>query len=263
MAGWLGASPGSARVAFNCGGRMIRRVLSSILLAALAAPALTLGGQVGIHDPLTVVVCDGKYYTFGTGGTALVSDDGWTWRAGTRASRSGMAPDLIHIGDRYYQYIAANIGGLPRAQITMISSKTLDPSSPDYQWEDGGVVCSTDGIEDCNGIDPGAVLDPTDGKLWLSYGSYFGFIRPVQLDPKTGKRLDPNDEPYDNAINTEATDIIYRDGWYYLFGTHGSCCRGRYSRPRQIPSCASAALVLRFPHEDIDHPVAGGAGAAD
>ena len=205
---------------------MIRRVLSSILLAMLAAPALALDGQVGIHDPSTVMVCDGKYYTFGTGGTALVSDDGWTWRAGTRASRSGMAPDLIHIGDRYYQYIAANIGGLPRAQITVISSKSLDPNSPDYQWEDGGVVCSTDGIEDCNGIDPGAFLDPTDGKLWLSYGSYFGFIRIVQLDPKTGKRIDPTDKPYDIAINMEATDIIYRDGWYYLFGTHGICCRG-------------------------------------
>jgi hypothetical protein len=47
----------------------------------------------------------------------------------------------------------------------MISSKTLDANSRDYQWEDGGVVCSTDGIEDCNGIDPGAFLDPTDGEL--------------------------------------------------------------------------------------------------
>ena len=37
-------------------------------------------------------------------------------------------------------------------------------------------------------IDPGLFLDPTDGKLWLIYGSYFGYIRLVQLDPKTGKR---------------------------------------------------------------------------
>ena len=28
-----------------------------------------LDGQIGIHDPSTIVVCDGKYYTYGTGGT--------------------------------------------------------------------------------------------------------------------------------------------------------------------------------------------------
>jgi arabinan endo-1,5-alpha-L-arabinosidase len=195
----------------------------AILSPALAAFALD--GQVQIHDPSTIMLCNGKYYTFGTGGTALVSNDGWTWRNGTRASRSGMAPDLIHIGDRYYQYIAANVGGQPKAQITMISNRTLDPNSPDYKWEDGGVVASTDGIEFCNGIDPGAFLDPTDGRLWLTYGSYFGYIRVVELDPTTGKRINLNDKPVDIAINCEASDMIYHDGWYYLLATHGSCCR--------------------------------------
>ena len=69
-------------------------------------------------------------------------------------------------------------------------------------------------------------LDPTSGKLWLTYGSYFGYIRLVELDPKTGKRLDPNDQPRNLAINCEASDMMYHDGWYYLLATHGSCCRG-------------------------------------
>jgi arabinan endo-1,5-alpha-L-arabinosidase len=133
---------------------------------------------------------------------------------------------VIHIGDRYYMYIAANIGPQPKAAINMIWSKTLDPASPDYKWEDGGVVASTDGIEDCNGIDPGVFLDPADGRLWLTYGSYFGYIRQVELDPKTGKRVNPNDKPRDLAINCEASDMMYHDGWYYLLATHGSCCRG-------------------------------------
>jgi arabinan endo-1,5-alpha-L-arabinosidase len=137
-----------------------------------------------------------------------------------------MAPDAIRIGDRYYLYIAANIGAQPRADINMIWSKSLDPDSPDYKWEEGGVVASSDGIEDCNAIDPGAFLDPNDGKLWLVYGSYFGYIRLVQLDPKTGKRIDPNDKPVNLAVNCEASDMIYHDGWYYLLATHGSCCRG-------------------------------------
>jgi arabinan endo-1,5-alpha-L-arabinosidase len=199
-------------------------VLATIL--ALASLALALDGQIGIHDPSTVVQCNGKYYTYGTGGSSLVSDDGWTWKRGTVLPRRGLAPDVIHIGDRYYAYVAANIGAQPKAAINMIWSKTLDPGSPDYKWEEGGVVASSDGVEDCNAIDPGVFLDPTDGRLWLVYGSYFGYIRLVELDPKTGKRVNPNDRPRDLAINCEASDMIYHDGWYYLLATHGSCCRG-------------------------------------
>ncbi len=190
------------------------------------SPALALDGEVRIHDPSTVVQCDGKFYTYGTGGSSLVSDDGWTWRRGVRPSRSGMAPDVIRLGDRYCMYVARNVGGQPRAEINLISNKTLDPNSPDYKWEEGGVVASSDGVEFCNAIDPGAFRDPADGKLWLVYGSYFGYLRLVQLDPKTGKRLDPNDKPVNVAVNCEAPDLFYHDGWYYLLATHGSCCRG-------------------------------------
>jgi arabinan endo-1,5-alpha-L-arabinosidase len=195
-------------------------------ILALATLAFALDGQIGIHDPSTIVMCDGKYYTYGTGGSSLVSDDGWTWRSGTALPRRGLAPDVIHIGDRYYVYVAANIGAQPKAAVNMIWSKTLDPSSPEYKWEEGGVVASSDGVEDSNAIDPGIFLDPTDGKLWLTYGSYFGYIRLVQLDPKTGKRINPNDQPHNLAINCEASDMMYHDGWYYLLATHGSCCRG-------------------------------------
>ncbi len=41
---------------------------------------------------------------------------------------------------------------------------------------------------------PAFLLDPTDGRLWLTYGTYFGFIRLVELDPKTGKRM-PGNQP--------------------------------------------------------------------
>jgi arabinan endo-1,5-alpha-L-arabinosidase len=203
----------------------MKYALPAIVLA-VASIALALDGQIGIHDPSTVVMCNGKFYTYGTGGSSLVSDDGWTWSRGVTPSRRGMAPDVIHIGDRYYMYIARNVGAQPKAEINMIWSKSLDPNSPDYKWEDGGVVVSTDGIEDCNGIDPGAFLDPNDGRLWLVYGSYLGYIRQVELDSKTGKRINPDEKPRDIAINCEASDMIYHDGWYYLLATHGSCCRG-------------------------------------
>jgi len=184
-----------------------------------------LDGQIGIHDPSTIVLCDGKYYTYGTGGSSLVSDDGWTWRRGTPLPRRGLAPDVIHIGDRYYLYIAAN-SGPTKADINLLTNKTLDPNSPGYKWEEGGVVASSDGVEDCNAIDPGVLLDPTTKRLWLTYGSYFGYIRLVELDPRTGKRLNPNVKPVNIAINGEASVMVYHDGWYYLLLTHGSCCRG-------------------------------------
>ena len=82
--------------------------------------------------------------------------------------------------------------------------------------------------EDNDAIDPGLLLDPTDGRLWLSYGTYFGFIRLVELDPKTGKRVEGN-KAINIAIDCEATDLMYRDGWYYLLGTHGTCCDGANS----------------------------------
>ncbi len=210
-------------------------------ILGLASLALALEGSIGIHDPSTIMLCDGRYYTFGTGGSSLISDDGWTWSRGTAPGRRGMAPDIIHIADRYYMYVAANIGAQPKAAINMISNKTLDPDSPDYKWEEGGVVASSDGIEDCNAIDPGVFLDPTDGRLWLVYGSYFGYIRLVELDPKTGKRLNPDDQPLNIAINCEASSMMYHDGWYYLLATHGSCCRGadsgyniRVGRSREV-----------------------------
>jgi arabinan endo-1,5-alpha-L-arabinosidase len=61
------------------------------------------------------------------------------------------------------------------------------------------------------------------GHLWLSYGTYFGNIRIVELDPKTGLRIAGN-KPVDVSIDMEGTAMMYRDGWYYLLGTHGTCC---------------------------------------
>jgi arabinan endo-1,5-alpha-L-arabinosidase len=132
---------------------------------------------------------------------------------------------VIRVGDRYYLYTAAN-SGQTKADVSMIWTKDLDPASPDHKWSDPVVVASSDGVEDANAIDPGVFLDPNDGRLWLTYGSYFGYIRLVELDPKNGKQLRPNQAPYNIAINSEASIMIYRDGWYYLLVTHGSCCRG-------------------------------------
>jgi arabinan endo-1,5-alpha-L-arabinosidase len=202
-------------------------------LVSFATPCLAsaLDGEPYIHDPSTIMLCDGKYYTFGTGQGGLISDDGWTWRRGAVRPGGGLAPDAIQIGDRYYISYARGGGGLAgghAGNIYIMWTKTLDPNSPDFAFHDETIVASTDGVEDCDAIDPGFFLDPNSGRLWLTYGTYFGFIRVVELDPKTGKRM-PNNEAVNIAIDCEATTIIYRDGWYYLLGTHGTCCSGANS----------------------------------
>lgn len=205
----------------------MKKILLAVILILMPtiSAVFALDGQIGIHDPSTIIFCDGKFYTYGTGGSSLVSDDGWTWRQSVPLPRRGLAPDVIHIGDKYFLYIAAN-SGPTKADINLLTNKTLDPNSPDYKWEEGGVVASSDGVEDCNAIDPGVFLDPNTKRLWLTYGSYFGYIRLVELNPKTGKRLNANEKPRNIAINSEASIMIYHDGWYYLLVTHGSCCRG-------------------------------------
>jgi arabinan endo-1,5-alpha-L-arabinosidase len=208
--------------------------IKNIIMGATALLSLsfaeTVMAQVGkpfIHDPSTIAESDGKYYTFGTGSGGLVSDDGWNWSAGGVRPGGGVAPDIIKIGDRYYVAYAKGAVGDHASNVYVMWSKTLDPKSPDFGFKDETLVASSSGLEDCDAIDPAFVLGP-DGKLWLSYGTYFGNIRLIELDPKTGKRVQGN-KALDIAIDCEATDLEYRDGWYYLLGTHGTCCDGTNS----------------------------------
>ena len=187
--------------------------------------------QIGapyIHDPSTIAECDGKYYTFGTGGGGLISEDGWTWHDGAVRPGGGAAPDVMKIGDRYlviYGATGGGLGGGHNGRILTMWNKTLDPKSPDFKYTEPVEVASSDGMEDNDAIDPSLLLDPTTGRLWVSYGTYFGTIRLIELNPKTGERVKGNKE-CDIAIDCEATDLLYRNGWYYLLGTHGTCCDG-------------------------------------
>ena len=203
----------------------------AILLLCFAATASAQVGKPFIHDPSTIMECEGKYYTFGTGGGGLISEDGWTWHGGAERPGGGAAPDAIKIGDRYlvvYGATGGGLGGGHNGKILTMWNKTLDPASPDFKFSEPILVAQSDGVEDNDAIDPGLLLDPNDGRLWCSYGTYFGFIRLIELDPLTGKRVEGN-VAIDIAIDCEATDLEYRDGWYYLLGTHGTCCDGANS----------------------------------
>lgn len=205
------------------------------------------------HDP--VMACeDGVYYTFTTGfGIGVMSSaDMKTWKQEksplTPAPQWAMdlipaykghtwAPDIIKWGDRWYLYYSCSAFGKNTSAIGVATNKTLNPESPDYKWEDLGlVVQSIPGETNWNAIDPNVVIDD-NGEPWLTYGSFWDGIQLVKLqrDMKTmagepvtiarRKVAEPSGKSAgDNAI--EAPFIVKRDGWYYLFVSHDYCCRG-------------------------------------
>lgn len=204
------------------------KLISLAAFALISVSALAQEGQPWIHDPSNIMECDGKYYTFGTGGGGLISEDGWNWNGGAVRPGGGAAPDALKIGDRYliaYSATGGGLGGGHAGRVLTMWNKTLDPNSPDFAYTEAIEVAHSEVDEDCDAIDAGLFLDPTTGRLWCTYGTYFGFIRVVELDPKTGAKVGDAQDP-NIAIDCEATTIIYRNGWYYLLGTHGTCCDG-------------------------------------
>ena len=204
------------------------RLISMAVFAVVSATAFAQEGQPWIHDPSTIMECDGKYYTFGTGGGGLISEDGWNWYPGAERPGGGAAPDAMKIGNRYlvaYSSTGGGLGGGHAGRILTMWNRTLDPHSSDFEFTEAIEVASSEVDEDCDAIDAGLFMDPTTGRLWCTYGTYFGFIRVVELDPKTGAKVGDAQDP-NIGIDCEATTIIYRDGWYYLLGTHGTCCDG-------------------------------------
>src|SRR6478735_1175490 len=92
--------------------RIPAAAFSALIFLLLTGPVSAQIGQPFIHDPSTLTLCDGKYYTFGTGAGGLISDDGWVWHSGAVRPGGGLAPDAIRIGDRYYVSYAKGGGGL-------------------------------------------------------------------------------------------------------------------------------------------------------
>ena len=204
------------------------RLISMAVFAVVSVTAFAQEGQPWIHDPSTIMECDGKYYTFGTGGGGLISEDGWKWYPGAERPGGGAAPDAMKIGNRYlvaYSSTGGGLGGGHAGRILTMWNRTLDPHSSDFEFTEAIEVASSEVDEDCDAIDAGLFMDPITGRLWCTYGTYFGFIRIVELDPLTGARVEGN-EAVNIAIDCEATTIIWRNGWYYLLGTHGTCCDG-------------------------------------
>lgn len=127
--------------------------------------------------------------------------------------------------------------------------ETSDPAS--NKWEDKGYVITnasdkglnfkvrSDDWANCyfkyNAIDPTYIITP-EGKHWLIYGSWHSGFAAVELDANTGKTKAALPNPWGTADDiaaygktiftrtlnnrwqgSEAPEIVYHDGYYYLF----------------------------------------------
>jgi arabinan endo-1,5-alpha-L-arabinosidase len=201
---------------------------------------------VAVHDPSTIVKCKDEFWLFYTGrGTpSYRSKDLVRWERGPAAfsrapawaaeavpaNRGGLdfwAPDVIRLGDRYLLYYSVSTFGKNTSAIALATNPTLDPADPAFLWTDQGIVIQSNDKSDFNTIDPAAILD-ADGKLWMSFGSFWSGIRLIELDPKTGKRI-AADSPVHSLARSDSIEAsyIFRHGdYYYLFVNWGTCCRG-------------------------------------
>lgn len=228
--------------------------------AEVARGPLPLTGDLAVHDP-GLLVTEHGWYVFGTGdgrvgdGTIPIftSPDGLHWtKVGTVwDAKPGWlveevprvdnlwAPEVYHDPDtgHYYLYYAASAFGSQRSVIGLATNVALDPADPGYEWVDQGKVWQSRGGDAYNAIDPAVIADAS-GTRWLVFGSFWGGIHLVELDWPSGKpvpgaplhQLASRQQRGYNAI--EAPLIVARDGWFYLFVSFDTCCRGTGSTYR-------------------------------
>ena len=179
-------------------------------VTAMLGLALCAGGhatQVIVHDP--VMAQDGaRYYLFGTGpgipfyssadllnwqreGRVFAGAPAWASRAAPGFNGHIWAPDVQQHQGKFYLYYSVSAFGKNRSGIGVTVSKTLDPRSPDYRWEDQGMLLqSVPGRDDWNAIDPNIVEDG-EGGAWMAFGSFWSGVKLVKLDHNWTQLAEP------------------------------------------------------------------------
>lgn len=145
------------------------------------------------------------------------------------------APDIVKIGDTYNLYYSLSTWGDPNPGIGVATAP--HPLGP---WTDHGKLFDSESIGVNNSIDP-AVFVGQDGKVYMIWGSFRGLYG-VELtadglslkDGENAKNTKVHLAGLDtstswNAATYEAAYVIYKDGYYYLFVSSGTCCNGHSS----------------------------------
>lgn len=243
-----------------------------------------------VHDPV-MIKQDNVFYVFMTGGGVAKSTDLKNW---TRIEpvpsklewvtddiiqdyRGGFwAPDIQFLDGTYYLYYSPSAFAKNTSAIGVMTNKTLDQKSPDYKWDDQGmIVQSIPGRDFWNAIDANVYFERKRGEEttgWLTFGSFWGGIKLVKLAPDMKSLAEPQEwytiakqersfgmpdtDPGDGAI--EAPFIYRRHQYYYLFVSTDYCCRGLESTYKVV---VGRSRDIRGPYFDKDGvPLYAGGG---
>lgn len=151
------------------------------------------------------------------------------------ADLSLWAPDLVKVGDQWIIYYSlsgfGSCVGIGYAVADNIEGPYTDMGKL-FTWKEIGVD---------NAIDPHVYVEE-DGSVYMSFGSFCGLFL-VQLTEdgmglegglsyqKSNKVLIAGKVgPWDGATY-EGSYIIKKDGYYYYFGSVGTCCKQQTSSP--------------------------------
>jgi arabinan endo-1,5-alpha-L-arabinosidase len=219
-----------------------------LALAIHAQAALT--GQIGIHDPSTIVKDGARYYVFATGqGISSKSSANLThWQTNPRVFGTApawtqqevpangghlWAPDIIKHGSEYRLYYSISSFGSQDSAIGLATNVTLDSTSANYHWVDQGMVIDSEVGSPYNAIDPSVLHDELTDRMWMTFGSFWNGIYITELNPATGKPFSGSPTATNIARHPvrppdaiEAPYLHQRDEYYYLFVNWGNCCQG-------------------------------------
>jgi len=216
-----------------------------LCLSAGRAQSLNPSGRINVHDPV-LIKAGGTYYLYHTGNRVAVKTSSdmkvWadagsalpavpSWHGATvPGNRAGdlWAPDISFRDGAYWLYYSVSSFGSNTSAIGLATRTSLSTGA----WEDKGmVITSTTFPVNDNAIDPNIISD-AQGKLWMSWGSFWNGLYMVQLDPGTGKPAAAAQAIHiagRGGSGIEAPFIIHARGYYHLFVSWDRCCAGAAS----------------------------------
>lgn len=243
--------------------------------------------EVDVHDPAMAKDGDTFFlYSTGPGITFYSSKDKihWTargrvfagepgWARGVTARFNGhiWAPDTETHDGKFYLYYSVSGFGKNDSAIGVTINTSLDPNSPDYKWEDRGIVLrSVAGRDLWNAIDPNVIADDA-GTPWMTFGSFWSGIKLVKLNADWTQLAAPEEwhsiaarprvETDDRAPGSgdiEGPFLFKKNGYYYLFVSTGLCCRGKNSTYRMMLGRSNDITGPYFDKEGRDMAQGGG-----
>jgi arabinan endo-1,5-alpha-L-arabinosidase len=238
----------------------MKSVLSTVAFAlGIASLSACAAKEVSVHDPVMAKEGD-TYYVFSTGpgitfyssknmrdwapeGRVFKDQPLWAKKAAPSFDGHIWAPDVHFKNGKYYLYYSVSGFGKNTSGIGVTVNKTLNPRSPDYRWEDKGMVLQSVPMrDDWNAIDPN-IIEDGKGNAWMSFGSFWSGLKLVKLNAELTGLAEPQEwhaiasrsqgrsvatseaASAAGADEIEAPFIFKKGDYYYLFASFGLCCK--------------------------------------